>query len=168
MLRPRLIDVCAAAVFGLSLLAANGAEAAKAKFNAKQLVGGWQLVNTGNPNPAIRPFGQGDGYAVFQPNGRFALQLALADLPKFSSNNRATGTAEENKAVVQGSIAYFGTYSLADDGTLMLHIERCTYPNWNGTDQKRPINSLTANELKYTNPAASVGGTTELVWKRVK
>ena len=40
--------------------------------------------------------------------------------------------------------------------------------NWNGTDQKRLIGSLTADELKYTNPAASVGGTAELTWKRVQ
>lgn len=50
----------------------------------------------------------------------------------------------------------------------MLHIERCTFANWNGTDLKRPIVSLTADELKYSNPAASVGGATELVWRRVK
>ena len=31
-----------------------------------------------------------------------------------------------------------------------------------------PPVKLTADELKYTNPAASVGGTTNLVWKRVK
>ena len=54
------------------------------------------------------------------------------------------------------------------DGTLTLHIERCTFANWDGADLKRPITSLTADELKYTNPAASVGGATELVWKRVK
>jgi hypothetical protein len=45
---------------------------------------------------------------------------------------------------------------------------RSTFPNWNGLDQKRLITSLTADELKCTNPAASVGGTAELVWKRVK
>lgn len=169
MSRQRVLDVCAAAVLGISLLAANAAEAAKVKFKARQLVGGWQLVTAGNPNPSIRSFAEGDGYAVFQPNGRFALTLVIADLPKFASNNRATGTAEENKAVVQGSIAYFGTYSLdGADGTLTLHVERCTFPNWDGTDLKRPIVSLTADELKYDNPAASVGGTTQLVWKRVR
>ena len=162
----RQFDICAAAVFGASLLAAGAAAAAD--FTAKQLEGGWQLVSAGNPNPTIHPFQQGDGYAVFQPNGRFALQLALADLPKFASNNRAMGTADENKAIVQGSIAYFGTYAVGADGTLTLHIERCTFPNWTGTDIKRHITSLTADELKYTNPAASVGGTTDLVWKRVK
>jgi hypothetical protein len=28
--------------------------------------------------------------------------------------------------------------------------------------------AVTADELKYSNPAASVGGATEVVWKRVK
>jgi hypothetical protein len=41
------------------------------------------------------------------------------------------------KAVVQGSIAVFGTYS--EDGTdniITFHIEGSTFPNWNGTVQK--------------------------------
>jgi Lipocalin-like domain len=168
MFRSYLLTASAATVLGLSILAAGSAEAAKAKFAKRQLVGSWQLISAGNPNPDIKPFGQGDGYAVFQRDGHFSLQLVLGSLPKFASNNRATGTADENKAVVQGSIAYFGTYSLDPDGTLMLHIERCTFPNWNGTDLKRPIIALTADELKYMNPAASVGGATELDWKRVK
>jgi len=163
-----LLTATVATAFALALFPGDAAAAAKAKFTKKQLVGGWELISAGNPNPDIKAFGAGDGYAVFQPNGHFSLQLVLSDLPKFASDNRAKGTPEENKAVVQGSIAYFGTYSLEPDGTLMLHIERCTFPNWNGTDLNRPIISLTGDELKYTNPAASVGGATELDWKRVK
>ena len=56
MFKPRL-DVCVAAVFGASLLAAGAATAAE--FSAKQLEGGWQLVSTTNPNPTIRAFGPG-------------------------------------------------------------------------------------------------------------
>jgi hypothetical protein len=168
MVRSCLLAASAASVLGLALFAGSAAEAAKAKFAKRQLVGSWELVSAGNPNPDIKPFGPGDGYAVFQRDGHFSLELVLGSLPKFASNNRATGTADENKAVVQGSIAYFGTYSLDPDGTLMLHIERCTFPNWNGTDLKRPIIAITAGELKYMNPAASVGGQTELDWKRMK
>jgi hypothetical protein len=138
-----------------------------AKINKTQLVGTWIL--TANTTAVGQPFGSNDGVAIFEPNGRFSLQLVRADLPKFASNNRGTGTPDENKAVVQGSISYFGTYALNEsDGVLTLHIERCSFPNWNGTDQKRTTSSLTAEELKYTNPAASTGGTAELTWKRAK
>jgi hypothetical protein len=169
MNRRSMICLSAVTVLGLALVAGSAAGAPKAKINKKQLIGSWALVSASAPSPDVQPFGPNDGFAVFQTNGRFSLQLILSSLPKFSSNNRARGTPEENKAVVQGSITYFGTYSLNEaDSTLTLHIERSSFPNWNGSDQKRMITSLTADELKYTNPAASVGGAAELAWKRVK
>jgi hypothetical protein len=166
MNRRSMLNISAVTVLGLALLAGR---ADAAKVDQKQLVGDWALVSAGAPNPDIKPFGPNDGFATFQSNGRFSLQLILSSLPKFASNNRAVGTSEENKAVVQGSISYFGTYSVNEtDGTVTLHIERCSFPNWNGTDLKRIITSLTGEELKYMNPAASVGGAAELAWKRVK
>ena len=153
-----------------SYLLGDAADAAtKAKVSKKQLIGNWILVSNTNTAANSRPFGANDGYATFAADGRFSITLLRSDLPKFASNNRDTGTADENKAIVQGSNAYFGTYSLNEaDGTLTLHIERASFPNWAGTDQQRLITSLTATELKYTNPAASVGGTAELGWKRAK
>jgi hypothetical protein len=47
------------------------------------------------------------------------------------------GTAEENKAMVQGGIAYFGTYSVVDK-VIVEKVEGSTWPNWTGTEQKRP------------------------------
>jgi hypothetical protein len=35
-----------------------------------------------------------------------------SDLPKFASNNRAQATGEEGKAVAQGMIAFYGTYTV--------------------------------------------------------
>jgi hypothetical protein len=48
-----------------------------------------------------------------------------ASLPKFASNSRVKGTTEENQAVVQGSAAFFGTYTVTSDKeqTVNLHIE---------------------------------------------
>jgi hypothetical protein len=78
------------------------------------------------------------------------------------------GTPEENKAVVQGSIAHFGGYSINEaDKTITFQIDTSTFPNWNGVVQKRPF-TLTADELKWTTPAASGGGSGEVVLKRVK
>jgi len=40
------------------------------------------------------------------------LMTSRSDLPKFASNNRNDGTSDEYKAIVQGSIAHFGTYTV--------------------------------------------------------
>jgi hypothetical protein len=79
------------------------------------------------------------------------------------------GTAEENKAVVQGSNAHFGRYAINEaDHTLILNIERSTYPNWNGIEQKRPI-TITGDELKIVVPEPSAGGGRgEVVLRRAK
>jgi hypothetical protein len=114
-------------------------------------VGTWTPVSVEafGPNPK--------GLLIFEDNGRFSLQLMRAQLPKFASNKRNDGTAEENKEVVGGSIAYYGTYSMSGN-ELTFHTEGCTFPNWMQTDQKRSNVSISADELKYTNPAPSIGG----------
>jgi hypothetical protein len=52
--------------------------------------------------------------------------------------------------------------------TLITDIEAGSFPNFNGISQKRIIVSLTADEMRYTNPATSIGVTTDAVWKRAK
>jgi hypothetical protein len=163
MNRRSLLGISAVTVLTFSLLL----DVSAATVSKEQLIGTWILASNTAANG--RPFGPNDGYATFSADGRFSITLLRSDLPKFASNNRDTGSADENKAVVQGSNAYFGTYSVNEaDGTLTLHIERASFPNWVGTDQQRQIGSLTATELKYTNPAASTGVTAELAWKRAK
>jgi Lipocalin-like domain len=80
-----------------------------------------------------------------------------------------SGTPEENAAVVQGTIAYFGTYSVsAEDRLLTAHVEGSTFPNWVGTDQKH-LFTIIGDELRYTNVNRSSGeGTALVVWKRAK
>jgi len=56
------------------------------------------------------------------------------------SNNRTRATAEETKAIVQGSIAHFGTvYVNAADQTITYKIETSLFPKWDGTEQKAPF-----------------------------
>jgi Lipocalin-like domain len=135
---------------------------------AKDLVGTWTLVSseTVRPDGSRAPtFGENPkGILIFTSDGRFIYLFSRADLPKFASNNRSTGTPEENKAVVQGSISTFGTYSVAGKD-LSIKVEHSTFPNWMGTDQKRTI-AITGDELKWTNPAGSAGGVAELVFRR--
>jgi hypothetical protein len=100
-------------------------------------------------------------------DGRYASINTRNDLPKFASGSRLQGTAEENKAIVQGSIAHFGTYSLTPDGKLLtLKPEASTWPAWIGVEQKRNL-TIQGDQMKYTL-AASFGGTSELIYKRAK
>ena len=75
---------------------------------------------------------------IFDANGQFCNIQMRSDLAKFKSNDRAKGSGEENAAVVQGSIGYFGTYTLTGDN-LKMHLVGSTYPNWINTDQTRLV-----------------------------
>jgi hypothetical protein len=93
--------------------------------------------------------------------------ILRADLPKFASPNRMQGTPDENKAVAQGTLAFYGAYSVTGK-IVTLTVEGSSYPNWTGGDQQRTVASFTGDELTWTNSVGSGGGVAELVAKRVK
>ena len=164
MNRRCFLNVSAVTVLGIVLLPGTSA-VAQQKSLKEQLVGTWTFVtstdNRWGPNPK--------GMLVFDANGRYVLVINRSDLPKFAANRVDQGTAEENKSVMKGMIVTFGTYSVNEaDKTINTQIEGGSFPNlWGGT-QKRVIKSLTAEELKYLNPATTIGTSTEAAWKRAK
>lgn len=139
---------------------------------AKQIQGSWTLVSIYNELDAkkIDVFGTNPrGSMILTSDGRFSIIIMRASLPKFASKNRIKGTTEDNQAVVQGSVAYFGNYKVANEKekAVSLHIEGCTFPNWDGEDQMR-VMTIIGDEMQLTNPTAGVGGKNYLIWKRVK
>jgi len=170
MNRRHILSLSMIAAFGLALL--PGSALAQQKSIKDQLVGSWTLVSWERVNPdgsKVQAFGTNPkGFGVFDAGGRFAYIIQRADLPKLAANDRAKGTDDENKAVVQGSIAYFGTYSVDEPGkAINLKLESSSFANQLGmAAHKRVITSLTADELKYTNPTSTAGGQIHQVWKR--
>jgi hypothetical protein len=156
------------------MFASHPAHAADTQKNgslAKQIVGAWTLTSLvlDQDGKKSEPYGPGaKGTVMFTSSGRTAVVITRADLPKFASNNRTTGTPEENKAAVGGSIAYFGTYDVNEaEKVLTTHVEGSTFPNWAGTDQKRTL-ELAGDEMKFINKAPSMGqGVVTATWKRV-
>ena len=162
----------------LSILAGSQAfcfsPAAAQSSLQRQLVGVWTYVHNYNVLPDGKriepqgPAGTGKGILILDAGGRFVLNMIRADLPKFASNNRQQGTDAENKAVSQGAIAYFGTYEVDEPAkALTLKIEYSSYPNFNGSTQRRGI-ELKNDELTITNTAGASGGTAYIAWKRSK
>ena len=106
------------------------------------------------------------GSLSLDKSGRYMLTTFLPNLPKIASENRTTATPEESRAIVSGSLAHYGTYSVQDK-TLIFKVERSSFPNWDGIEQRRPFN-LNGDELKYTLGNASGGGSVTLTWTRVR
>ena len=161
----------AAVLPAIALLPANAI--AQQRSLKEQLVGTWALVvcEVVAPDGAKTPLVVGRnpaGQYIFTPDDHFSFQAA-AELPRFASGENRKTTPEENKAVVEGSIAYYGTYTANDaERTVTLHIERSSFPNLNGSDGKRIITALTADDMSYINPARRGGGAINCAYRRAK
>jgi hypothetical protein len=144
---------------------------AQQKSLKEQLVGAWTIVSASTKLPDGTPAWGANpiGLTIFTDNGRYSTQLMRSDLPKFLSNSRVKGTPEEYKAVVLGSIASFGTYTVNEaNKTFTIGYEGSTFRNRKGMQDTRSF-VIEGDELRITNPAPSTGGgTSQLVYRRAK
>lgn len=163
-----------AVTFGCSL-GASIAAAQTPKTLRERLVGTWSFIIaeiTTADGKRTLPFGeQPKGMLIFTADGHFSQVHVAGDLPKIASNNRLAGTPEDNRAIVQGSLALFGTYTVDEEKrTLTFKIEGSTFPNLAGVAQTRTIDVLSDDEFRNTNPAASrdVPAIAANIYKRAK
>lgn len=128
-----------------------------------QLVGTWTLVS----HDAVSMYGANPkGVAFFNAGGRFIISVIRADRANYGIIHPAKGTDEENKATAQGTMTYFGTYTVNEaDRTIAIHIEASSFPNWSGADQIRGF-SIEGDRLTLT--ARALGGSADVVWRRAK
>lgn len=135
------------AIAGISLAAVRNVSA---QSLSQEIVGAWALAKADGYGAA--PLGT----FMLDGNRHFAAMLMRSDLPKYASNIRSQGTPAEYKATVEGSIAFFGIYSVSG-ADLNLHVLGSTFANWIGTDQKRTNVSISADEMMFTQPNPSGG-----------
>jgi len=141
----------------------SGSAISQSQISQDRLVGTWayeSVVVERTIGTRVAPFGPDPkGFITLSADGRYSLQLIRPDIPKITSKDRLSGTAEENRAVAQGVVSQFGTYSVNEaEGTLTLHVETSSFPNENGTDQERIITSISADKLQWTNPTPTSPG----------
>ena len=172
MIRPTKLALAFLAVLSSGIAYPTGEAFAQQKSLKEQLVGTWMYVSSTITRPDGTKTNRPDlkGIVIYTSDGHFAFVSVRNDLPKLASNDTARATAEEAQAVVAGSIAYFGTYTVNEaDKVVIPKPEGSTFANLiGGAEQKRIITSLTADELKFTNPRTPAGNTLEFVWKRAK
>ncbi|HEY5067721.1 MAG TPA: lipocalin-like domain-containing protein [Xanthobacteraceae bacterium] len=138
----------------------------------QQIVGTWTLTSIRYRRLdgfMVEPFGpNAKGMLVFDGT-HFATQVMAANLPKFASDNRMVGTQQEYEAISHGVVAYFGTYTVNEANRIVtLHIQRSSFPNWEGTDQQRKF-EFEGDQLQYgaASTTANPAEAAQLVWKRI-
>jgi lipocalin-like protein len=160
MNRQNTLAVISASLLLLSLAVPTEDAAAQ---SVKSVTGSYTVVSVSAYGPNAR------GRMMLGADGRYSIVIARATLPKFASNSRIKGTADEYKGVVEGSIAHYGTYTVDDGGkVLTLNIEVSTFSNFDGTSQRRPF-KVSGDLLTYTVSTSSAPGpAADVVWKRIK
>ncbi len=165
-----------AAIVALGLLwAPTGTLAEQASAQPKtikeQLVGAWRVMlidriaADGSRTPLYGP--NPAGQLVFDASGHYAGLIGRNAIAKFAANDPKAGTPDENKAVVQGTFADTGRYTVNEtDKTIDLQIELSTFPNWTGTRQKRSV-MIAGDDLVYTADAGT-DNKVELYLRRAK
>lgn len=137
---------------------------------AEQIVGTWVLVSshdieadgTRTDTWGAEPLGT----YVFDAKGRFAQIVMRSDLPRVA--RREDTTDAQAKAVVMGSLAMFGTYTV-DESTQVVSVrfEACTFASFTGAEGTRVVERISADELLFTNAGRAGGRRGESVWRRV-
>ncbi|WP_426013120.1 lipocalin-like domain-containing protein [Caulobacter sp. DWR2-3-1b2] len=155
--------------FGLTLAALSVSAAHAAE---PSLGGTWILVAADDLHPGgARTHGYGEapkGRLIVDDQGRYSLQIFKAERPRFALADKRKGTAAEFESAVLGSSTHYGTVTIdAPAHVLTFRIEGASYPNWEGTEQKRRY-ELKGEELSYQVPAAADGTIPISVWKRVR
>jgi len=134
----------------------------------RDLTGAWTLVSSvvELAGRKIEPYGASPkGSLILDGSGRYVAMIARAGLPKLAAGTPLAGTAEENKAIMAGTIAHFGSYAV-EGQTITFRIEAATFPNWDGAEQTRSY-TIASDTLTYTADGGPNGAAT-LVWQRAK
>jgi hypothetical protein len=135
----------------------------------EQLVGTWKLLSweqkKGDGTKVERYGTSPKGIAFFDADGRYIIAVMRSDRAKYASNTLWQGTPDENKETADGTITYFGTYLISEtDSSIAIHVEASSFPNWNGTDQKRFV-AIAGEQLTLT-VRPSAGDVVDVIWKR--
>jgi hypothetical protein len=135
----------------------------------ERIVGPWRLVALYNEADGVKshPYGEKPlGLILYDKSGYVMQYLTQPALPNFAIPNRLKGTDAEYRAVMQGSLSGFGTYTV-EGNTLIINWVASTYPNRAGTTEKRSF-KIEGNELSTVNQTASAGGTSYANYVRAR
>lgn len=107
------------------------------------------------------------GRLLVDAAGRYSLQIFKAERVRFATNDKAQASHDELASAVNGESTHYGTVEVdTAQGTLTFHIEGASFPNWEGTVQKRAY-TLEGDMLSYRVPPRPDGSIPLSVWRKL-
>ena len=154
----------------LAMLAGTATQAMPKPAAPFPLQGTWTLVAADKilPSGALaKDYGERPkGRLMVDIQGRYALQIFKSERLPFGADSKADGSADEFKSAVMGSSTHYGTITIDEKaGQLVFSIEGASFPNWEGTVQRRQY-TLKGKELRYQIPPRADGSIPVSVWRR--
>ncbi|OLU30455.1 lipocalin-like domain-containing protein [Pseudomonas sp. PA27(2017)] len=125
-----LIHLAAAAALLLAAVSSH------AEQKPNKVAGTWNLIAAMVESDGVisHPYGpEPKGRLVFTPDLYFVEFLHDPRIQRFQSNQRGGGTDAENRAVMAGSLALYGRYTVDAQGDFSGNtVEGSSFPNWTG------------------------------------
>jgi hypothetical protein len=155
----------------LAMLAGTATQAMPEPADPSPLQGTWTLVAADKilPGGALaKDYGERPkGRLTVDSQGRYALQIFKSERLRFAADSKADGSADEFKSAVMGSSTHYGAITIDEKARqLVFSIEGSSFPNWEGTVQRRQY-SLQGRELRYQVPPRADGSVPVSVWRRL-
>jgi hypothetical protein len=98
------------------------------------------------------------GQVMYDAAGNVYVLLFDPGRPPFASGDRLRGTSQEIQAAFEGSVAYYGRYTVDPAvGRVTHHVLGSTFPNWIGTDLVRYF-KIDGQRLSLTTAPFVQGG----------
>jgi hypothetical protein len=156
----------------VALLAGLAARDAQVPTHVFPLQGTWTLVAADKVLPdgeTTRDYGENPkGRLVVDAKGRYSLQIFKSERLHFTSESKADGSVDEFKSAVMGSSTHYGAMTIDEPaGVLVFSIEGSSFPNWEGTTQRRQY-TLDGAQLRYKVPPRADGSIPVSVWRRLE
>lgn len=155
----------------VAMLAGLAAHDAQVPTPVFPLQGTWTLAAADKILPdgeTTRDYGENpQGRLVVDASGRYSLQIFKSERLHFASDSKADGSVDEIRSAVMGSSTHYGTMTIDERAeVLVFSIVGSSFPNWEGTTQRRQY-KLDGAELRYKVPPRADGSIPVSVWHRL-
>lgn len=110
-----------------------------------------------------------EGKLVFTSDLHFVEFIRDPRIPRFRSNERGGGTDEENRAVMAGTLALYGRYTVDADGKFSGNtVEGSSFPNWIGDVRTTKELRMEVEGNRMTEHFQRPGGAkVTIIWERL-